>query len=276
MMLRNAEANARNPKIPLKSRELIAKEVATYANDLTGGLNWFQIAADAKTQLGRNLGMYFAGPEGQRFAQMVAFAPDWAISTLRAGFKAFGESDRTLKGLWKPENATDLYRRYALRSTLYWMTLLNGINYATSGHSVLENKDPTRIEFGDGTSMQAGKHTFEAVHAVMDPVKFAYNKLGFTPKMMIDLASGKSGYGDTAPKYDNFVGHAARTALPFTVNSATQPGITGIDRAKRAVLSSGGLPVYGTTPEQKSEIKIQRAAARERKRGVRKDWGGKE
>ena len=276
MMLRNAEAHARNPKIPLKSRELIAKEVATYANDLTGGLNWFQIAADAKTQLGRNLGMYFAGPEGQRFAQMVAFAPDWAISTLRAGFKAFGESDRTLKGLWKPENATDLYRRYALRSTLYWMTLLNGINYATSGHSVLENKDPTRIEFGDGTSMQAGKHTFEAVHAVMDPVKFAYNKLGFTPKMMIDLASGKSGYGDTAPKYDNFVGHAARTALPFTVNSATQPGITGIDRVKRAVLSSGGLPVYGTTPEQKSEIKIQRAAERERKRGVRKDWGGKE
>ena len=276
MMLRNAEAHARNPKIPLKSRELIAKEVATYANDLTGGLNWFQIAADAKTQLGRNLGMYFAGPEGQRFAQMVAFAPDWAISTLRAGFKAFGESDRTLKGLWKPENATDLYRRYALRSTLYWMTLLNGINYATSGHSVLENKDPTRIEFGDGTSMQAGKHTFEAVHAVMDPVKFAYNKLGFTPKMMIDLASGKAGYGDTAPKYDNFVGHAARTALPFTVNSATQPGITGIDRAKRAVLSSGGLPVYGTTPEQKSEIKIQRAAERERKRGVRKDWGGKE
>ena len=276
MMLRNAEAHARNPKIPLKSRELIAKEVATYANDLTGGLNWFQIAADAKTQLGRNLGMYFAGPEGQRFAQMVAFAPDWAISTLRAGFKAFGESDRTLKGLWKPENATDLYRRYALRSTLYWMTLLNGINYATSGHSVLENKDPTRIEFGDGTSMQAGKHTFEAVHAVMDPVKFAYNKLGFTPKMMIDLASGKSGYGDTAPKYDNFVGHAARTALPFTVNSATHPGITGIDRVKRAVLSSGGLPVYGTTPEQKSEIKIQRAAERERKRGVRKDWGGKE
>ncbi len=276
MTLRNAEAHARNPKIPLKSKELIAKEVATYANDLTGGLNWFQIAADAKTQLGRNLGMYFAGPEGQRFAQMVAFAPDWAISTLRAGFKAFGEGDRTLKGLWKPENATDLYRRYALRSTLYWMTLLNGINYATSGHSVLENKDPTRIEFGDGTSMQAGKHTFEAVHAVMDPVKFAYNKLGFTPKMMIDLASGKSGYGDTAPKYDNFVGHAARTALPFTVNSATQPGITGVDRAKRAVLSSGGLPVYGTTQEQKAEIKIQRAADRERKRGVRKDWGGKE
>ena len=276
MMLRNAEAHARNPKIPLKSRELIAKEVATYANDLTGGLNWFQIAADSKTQLGRNLGMYFAGPEGQRFAQMLAFAPDWAVSTLRAGFKAFGESDRTLRGLWKPENATDLYRRYALRSTLYWLTLLNGINLATSGHSMMENKDPTRIEFEDGTSMQAGKHTFEAVHAATDPVKFAYNKLGFTPKMLIDLASGKSGYGDTAPKYDNYAGHVARTALPFTVNTATQPGITGVDRGKRAVLSSIGLPVYGTTPEQKMEVKIQRAADRERKRGVRKEWGGKE
>jgi len=277
LMLRNAEAHAANPKkVPLKSREQIAREVATYANDLTGGLNWFNIAADAKTQLGRTLGMFFAGPEGQRFAQMLAFAPDWAVSTLRAGFKAFGESDRTLLGLWKPENATDLYRRYALRSTLYWMTLLNGINYMTSGHSIFENKDPTRLEFEDGTSMQAGKHTFEAVHAATDPVRFAYNKLGFAPKMLVDRMSGKSGYGDTAPKFETFAGHAAQAALPFTVNTAMQPGLTPSQRVTRPVASSLGFPVYGTSAEQKATIKIERAATQERRRQIRKDWGGKE
>ena len=277
LTLRNAEAHAANPKkVPLKSREQIAREVATYANDLTGGLNWFNIAADAKTQLGRQLGMFFAGPEGQRFAQMLAFAPDWAVSTLRAGFKAFGESDRTLLGLWKPENATDLYRRYALRSTLYWMTLLNGINYMTSGHSIFENKDPTRLEFEDGTSMQAGKHTFEAVHAATDPVRFAYNKLGFAPKMLVDRMSGKSGYGDTAPKFETFAGHAAQAALPFTVNTAMQPGLTPSQRVTRPVASSLGFPVYGTSAEQKATIKIERAATQERRRQIRKDWGGKE
>ena len=277
LTLRNAEAHAANPKkVPLKSREQIAREVATYANDLTGGLNWFNIAADAKTQLGRQLGMFFAGPEGQRFAQMLAFAPDWAVSTLRAGFKAFGESDRTLRGLWKPENATDLYRRYALRSTLYWITLLNGINYMTSGHSIFENKDPTRLEFEDGTSMQAGKHTFEAVHAATDPVRFAYNKLGFAPKMLVDRMSGKSGYGDTAPKFETFAGHAAQAALPFTVNTAMQPGLTPRQRVTRPTASAIGFPIYGTSPEQKATIKIERAAAQERRRQTRKDWGGKE
>jgi uncharacterized protein YukE len=46
LTLRNAEAHAKNPeKIPLKTRQQIAREVATYTNDLTGGLDWFGIAA---------------------------------------------------------------------------------------------------------------------------------------------------------------------------------------------------------------------------------------
>lgn len=273
MLARNAEAHAREPqKIPLKSREQIAREVAKYSNDLTGGLDWFQIAADAKTQLGRNLGMFFAGPSGQRFAQIIAFAPDWAVSTLRAGFNSFGKSDNTLRGLLRPENTTDLYRKYALRSTLYWITLLNGINLATSGRPIWQNKDPTRIEFEDGTSMQAGKHTFETVHAVMEPAKFAYNKLGYSPKMIMDFFSGKEGYGEKAPKYDSFGKHAAETALPFTASAARQKGITGVERLKRAGLSAIGLPVYGMSAEQKAQAKAERTAEKERKRRRKEGW----
>lgn len=264
MLARNAEAHARNPgKVPLKTREQIAREVATYSNDLTGGLDWFGIAADAKTQLGRQLGMYFAGPSGQRFAQILAFAPDWALSTLRAGFKSFGKSNHTFRGLLKPENTTDLYRRYALRSALYWITLLNGMNYALTGRPIWDNKDPTRIELEDGTSVQAGKHTFEAVHAVTDPVKFAYNKLGYTPHMLIEL---KDRYYDKARRDDSMLEYAAKATLPFTASPLGQAGLSAGERAKRVGMSFAGLPKYGVSEEQKAARKEARAETLEKQR----------
>jgi hypothetical protein len=266
MMLRNAEAHAKDAKVLLKSREQIAAEVAKYSNDLTGGLDWFRVATDAKTQVGRSLGMFFAGSQGRALAQILAFAPDWAVSTLRAGFKSFGQSDAGLKGILRPENTTDLYRKYAFRSTVYWITLLNGMNLAFSGKPIWQNKDPTRIDMGDGTTVQAGKHTFESVHAVTDPARFAYNKLGFTPKMVLDFFSGKEGYGEKAPKYSSFPGHAARAALPFAAGSAAAPGLSGGERVKRAVVSSAGLPQYGYTPEQKTAAKQQRAEEKRAKR----------
>jgi hypothetical protein len=110
----------------------------------------------------------------------------------------------------------------------------------------------------------------------MDPVKFAYNKLGYAPKMMVDLFSGKEGYGDKAPKYDNFAIHAVETALPFTASAARQPGLSTGERIKRSAWSSWGFPVHGTTAEQKAQVKIERAATRERRRQTRKDWGGAE
>lgn len=266
MMARNAEAHARDPKIPLKTKEQIAKEVAKYANDLTGGLDWFGIAADAKTQLGRNLGMFFAGPSGQRMAQILAFAPDWAVSTLRAGFNAFGKSDSGLKGIFKPSNTTDLYRKYAMRSALYWLTILNGFNIAFSGHPVWQNQDPTRIDMGDGTSVQAGKHTFEAVHAVSDPARFAYNKLGFTPKMVVDFFSGKEGYGDKAPAYSSFPRHMMETAEPFIASAGRQSELSIGERIKRGTMSFAGFPKYGYTDEQKQARRESRKIEREKKR----------
>lgn len=235
----------------------VARKVATYVNDLAGGLDWFGIAADAKTQLGRNLGMYFASPNGMKVAQVLAFAPDWALSTLRAGFKAFGEGTG-ISGWIKPQNEVDLYRRYAARSSLYWATVLNGMNMMTSGHPIWENKDPTRLEMDDGTSMQVGKHTFEMYHAIDNPVKFAYNKMGFSARMAADLFKETSGYGPGAQPYGTFVENAARSALPFSASPFMDPALDSKEATERAVLSFLGVPKYGYTASERALAREER------------------
>lgn len=259
LTLNNAKLHARDPvKFPLKTREQIAREVATYSNNLAGGVDWFGAAADAKTQLGRNLGMFFAGASGRRMAQIIAFAPDWALSTMKAGMGAFGRSETGLRGLITPNNEVDLYRRYAMRSALTWLTLINGINMATSGHPIWRNRDPTRIELEDGTTVQPAKHTMEVVHAATDPVRFAYNKLGYAPKMLMDLGSGREGYGAKAPAYDSFVGHAAKSALPFVSGPLAQPNLSAGERVTRAMSSGLGAPRLGYNKEQKEAGKQDR------------------
>ena len=77
--------------------------------------------------------------------------------------------------------------------------------------------------------------------------------------MIVDFFSGKEGYGPKAPKYDSFAQHAGKTALPFTVSAASQSGLEPAEKAKRAVLSGVGLPVYGTSAEEKKVAKEDRA-----------------
>lgn len=264
--LANAKAHAANPqKVKLKSQQELAREIATYSNDLTGGLDWFGIAADTRTQLGRAIGMGFATPAGRRIAQILLFAPDWALSTVRAGLRSFGRSDTgIIKGLLEPQNATDLYRKYAFRSTVLWLTALNGLNMMTAGQPIWDNDDPTRIQLADGTTLQAGKHTFEAVHAATDPIKFIYNKLGFVPKAgLLDpiqaYAAGAVGVGRGGLRVEtvgDYLKHEGKAMLPFTVNAMTQEGLPIGSRVGRALGSAVGFPTYGFSDDQKFSMRM--------------------
>ena len=258
LMENNAKAHAKDPRVPLKSREEIAREVAGYVNDIAGGLDWYGIAAESQTALGRSVAMYFASPQGRRVAQMILFAPDWTTSTLRTAYKAFGRSETGLRGLWKPENATDLYRRYAIRSALYWITALNGLNYVTAGHSIFENDDSTRLAFPDGTSMQVGKHTFEGVHAATEPIKFVYNKLGYLTKTPINLLLKHFNAGPMAYNNESMGEMLVKGALPFAANSMLQKDLPPEERVKRAVVSSLGAPIYGYSDQQRRARALRR------------------
>lgn len=264
LMINNERAHRANPeRVPLKSQREICAEVAGYVNDLFGGLDYFKIATEAKTEFGRKTALWLASPNGQKVAQVMSFAPDWALSTVRAFYKAFERSDTGLRGLWRPENATDLYRRYAIRAGLHWLTTLNALNYVASGKSIFENKDPTRITFSDGTTMQAAKHTFEGVHLIQHPTQFVYNKLSYPVKMVADLVLSTFNAGPMAYNREGVGEHLAKSALPFTAmpfadlttfGGNTPPG----EAALRTVMSFGGRPMYGNTPEMQMNRKMER------------------
>lgn len=248
----NAELHALDPKkYRLKSKEEIYQEVAGTVNDFAGGLDWFRIATQAKTELGRSIAMHFASPQGRRLAQIIAFAPDWLMSSMRAGFKSFGESDAGFRGLIKPNNAVDLYRRYALRSAAIWLTLMNLTQYALTRNLMWDNKDPTRLQFPDGTSLQAAKHSMEVPHAVMDPAGFALNKLGYFPSLAADTAQYYAGGGHMKQSQDSPAVYAAKKAAPFTASPLLDHNLSAGERVGRSVSGALGMPLYGYNQEQR-------------------------
>jgi len=243
--------------------ELAARqEISKFVNDSFGGLNWFDAARSAETELGKRMAMAAYSPAGRRSLQLVLFAPDWTISTLRAFSSALPKGLNPtkwnpvegVKGIMTPTTKADYARLYQFKTALTYLTLINVINMMISNRPVWENKDPTRIEWPDGTSMQAMKHAMEPVHWIMDPDKTLSNKLGFIPKALIVGIAGTEYASPNAPKLvdrsaTNRIATAASGALPFQV-SAAKDAPKG-EGAKRALLGTMGFPVYGSTPEQR-------------------------
>lgn len=256
----------------------VRKEIARFVNDSFGGLNWFDAATSANTEFGKRMAMAAYSPEGRRALQVLLFAPDWTLSTIRAFTSALPKQLNPtkwqpiegIKGMMSPTTKADYARLYQFKTALTYLTLVNGINMITADRPIWENKDPTRVEYPDGTSMQAMKHAMEPYHWIMDPDKTLANKLGFIPKAAIIGIAGTEYASPQAPKIvppdvtgissiDSAIGRGqavASMATPFQIQAAaTAPEGEG---AKRALLGTLGFPVYGGTPEQKKAARAER------------------
>jgi hypothetical protein len=262
----------------------VRKEIARFVNDSFGGLNWFDAATSAQTELGKRMAMAAYSPEGRRALQVLLFAPDWTLSTVRAFTSALPKQLNPtkwqpiegIKGMMVPRTKQDYARLYQFKTALTYLTLINGINMITADRPIWENKDPTRVEYPDGTSMQAMKHAMEPYHWLADPLKTMSNKLGFIPKAIIITTGGVEYASPTAPKLDPAIITGNETvdasiaraqaigsqALPFQAQAALDAPEG--ERTKRALLGTLGFPVYGGTPEQKK-------AARKEKQELRKE-----
>lgn len=273
----SSEMKIRNPHL---ADNIIGKEVADFVNTTFGGLNWLQVADSVKNKYAKAFAMKAASLQGREWAQILLFAPDWTVSTLRASTNALPkelmkpwkwEVGKGLKDFVNPKTSADLSRRYVFNTAVAWFTILNAINLAMSGHYIWENEDPTRIDRGDGTSMQLAKHSMEFPEWLRDPQKTLGNKLGFVPKALVTMTTGMAYPSPNAPKVkDNtFIGrtlHAAKGGLPFQVGSAMNaPAGEG---GKRALMSMLGVPIYGqtkaqfTSPEVLRERKVKRMEAK--------------
>jgi len=248
------------------------KEIARFLNDSFGGLNWYDAATQTQNEFAKRIALSAYSPAGRRSLQIALFAPDWTLSTLRA-FTAALPKDLNptkwqpvegIKGMITPTTKSDYARLYQFKTALTYFTLLNAINMVTANRPIWENKDPTRIEYPDGTSMQAMKHAMEPYHWISDPDKTLANKLGFIPKAVI---VGVGGLEYASPQAEKLVDRSAagrlkavaKIALPFQIAAGTDaPEGEGV---KRAVLGTMGFPIYGKTPEQRKAAKAERAKA---------------
>jgi hypothetical protein len=240
------------------------KEIAKFVNDSFGGLNWFDAATQTQNEFAKRIAMSAYSPEGRRGLQVMLFAPDWTISTIRAFTAALPKSLDVaggVKGMLSPATKSDYARLYQFKTALTYLTLINAINMMTAGRPVWENKDPTRVEFPDGTSMQAMKHAMEPYHWIMDPDKTLANKLGFIPKAAI---IGIAGTEYASPQAQKLVDPSATgrlkaiagTVVPFQV-AASRDAPPG-EGAKRALLGTMGFPLYGSTAEEKKSKRAER------------------
>ena len=265
------------------------KEIAQFVNDSFGGLNWFDAARRTEGEFAKRMAMAAYSPEGRRSLQVLLFAPDWTVSTVRAFSAALPKSLNPtklqpiegIKGMINPTTKADYARLYQFKTAMLYLTLLNVINNMTAGRNIWDNKDPTRIEWPDGTSMQAMKHAMEPYHWVAAPDKTLANKLGFIPKAAVIGIGGLEYASPNAPKLVDMsttgrLKAIGQSALPFQVQAGI--GAPEGEGVKRAVLGTAGLPVYGSTPEQRKQKKKEREtqlkanAAKYHKEAKEKGW----
>ena len=248
-----------HPNVP---KEVHAKEIGRFVNNSFGGLNWYDIARQSSSKFEESMKMASYSPEGRRVLQAVIFAPDWTVSTLRSFTTALPKNLLSpdivggAKGLLKPKTQGDFARLYQMKFALLYLTALNGVNMITSGHPIWDNKDKTRVEFKDGTTMQATKHAMEFIHFASDTDKFISDKLGFLPKAFVISTTGLEYAGPGAQKLEDpsLVGRAkavGKSALPFNVQ-AWQGAPQG-EQLQRMLLGTLGMPIYGKTKMQQAK-----------------------
>jgi hypothetical protein len=214
-------------------REDAARMASSYSNDIFGGLDWYRVATDTQSGVLRTMLMSAAGQRGRPMMQLLMFAPDWTFATIRAAAKA-------LPGFAEKE-VSQMHRKYMLKAAMYYLIVANGINMWQTGHSLFQNRDPTRIELKDGRTMQFSKHFMEPMQWLRDPETTAENKGAFPVRLALDIHDRNQAekMHRKAPP-GSFEQDVLQTLLPFSIKNMVENGFTAED-----MLSTVGMPVYG-------------------------------
>ena len=161
-----------------------ATKASQFTNDAFGGQNWDILANRIQNSTLKRLTQTTFAPGSRGYMQLLMFAPDWTISNIRIIAKSLPafESDPALRRM---------YQYYFARAALIYATAGSALNYAFSGHSLLENTDPTRIDLGDGQVLTFSKQLMEPFHWITDPQSTALKKIGSLPRTTIEVLTNK-------------------------------------------------------------------------------------
>lgn len=161
-----------------------ARGAALFTNDAFGGQNWEGITQSITNPAYKKLAQTTFKPASRGYLQLLFFAPDWTLSNIRIIGKA-------LPGFTSDPTTRRLYQYYFVRAAMTYATIGTALNYIFSGHSQLENKDPTRIDLGNGQVLTFSKQLMEPFHWVTDPQATGLKKIGSLPKAVIEVLTNK-------------------------------------------------------------------------------------
>jgi hypothetical protein len=240
------------------THEQAVKAAASFVNDIYGGQNWVQLANSAQSDIMHRLANFMLSPSGRRMNQLLMFAPDWTVSTFRSAYKA-------LPGAAETPELAHLHRNYMLKASISYMLMAWMLNYAAVGHSIFENKDPTKVDLGDGMKLTLSKHFMDPINILKDPVQEAANKLAAGPRAVAQFLTGKEYIGKGAPDITPWTIPGAATAAAMGKSLIPIPAqglLSGVDPIRMA-MGFLGLPESGMRPEDKAAA---RSASREERR----------
>jgi len=236
------------------------EKASRFTNDAFGGLDWYRLAMDNSNPMLQRLATTAFRPSSRGWLQLALFAPDWTIANIRIIAKS-------LPGFEKDPELRRLYQAYAINAAIAYATIGTGLNYIFSGHSQLDNKDPTRIDLGNGDVLTFSKQLMEPFHWITDPQKTAIKKIGSVPRTTLEIVFNKgylsTGWSPNIVKKDDMAiekffklgGHASFKFLPIWMQSAVRQIADGyereglspdlaIDTAVKFVLGQTGHPIY--------------------------------
>lgn len=204
-----------------------ARIASQVTNDAFGGLNWTKITQEIQNPFFKKLAQTVFQPGSRGYLQLLLFAPDWTISNLRIAFKALPLFESN-------PDARRLYQLYFARTAIIYGTIGSALNYMFSGHGLLDNKDPTRIELGNGDVLTFSKQFMEPFDWVTDPYNTGVKKLGSLPKTVVEVLTNKqylnSKWSPRITEYDDnnitkaikYGGQVGKKFLPIWVQQATE------------------------------------------------------
>jgi hypothetical protein len=244
---------------------------ASFVDDNFGSLNWFRIASETQSAFMRKLAYNVTSAPGRGLMQIAMFAPDWTVATFRAAYKS-------MPGATDTPGLAAMHRLYTIKSAMIYMTFANALNYMFTGHSIFENKNMMRVDFGNGREGQLSKHFVEPFEYLLHFAQTVLNKMGGVPKLGLEQLLNKDYLSATGSpsivresmnSWEGIMARAMHLLQIVQPISAQQSGgfISGAS-------SWFGFPVYGKELAEKQKLAIERAEDRAASRQKRSDQAG--
>jgi len=212
-----------------------AQRAAQFSNDAFGGQDWAKLANSIQEPLLKRMMQTTFAPGSRGYMQLLMFAPDWTISNIRIIAKS-------LPGFEADPQLRRLYQYYFAKAALTYAAAGSALNYAFSGHSLLENTDPTRIDLGNGEVLTFSKQLMEPFHWITAPQSTGLKKIGALPRTTIEVLTNKkyltTKWSPNITKKDDEAiekglkigGQIGKRFLPIWLQTASQNIAEGLER----------------------------------------------